>query len=129
MAEKISRFEDLVAWQKARAFCANVHRLTSSGRLEKNFGFRDQIQRAAVSVMSNLAEGFDRASRREFHKFIVVAKGSCAEVRSLLYVALDAGFVGKEDFHAALRDAEELARILAGLRSAVSRQIPVAKVK
>lgn len=59
MAEKISRFEDLVAWQKARAFCANVHRLTSAVRLEKNFGFRDQIQRAADSVMSNLAEGFD----------------------------------------------------------------------
>lgn len=129
MAEKISRFEDLIAWQKARAFCANIHRLTASGRLEKNYGFRDQIQRAAVSIMSNLAEGFDRASRKEFHKFIVVAKGSCAEVRSLLYVALDAGFVSEEDFHAAMRDALELARILAGLRSAVSRQIPPAKVK
>ena len=129
MAEKISRFEDLIAWQKARAFCANVHRLTAAGRLEKNYGFRDQIQRAAVSIMSNLAEGFDRASRKEFHKFIVVAKGSCAEVRSLLYVALDAGLVSQADFHAAMRDAQELARILAGLRSAVSRQISTAKVK
>jgi len=129
MTEKISRFEDLIAWQKARAFCANVHRLTASGRLEKNYGFRDQVQRAAVSIMSNLAEGFDRASRKEFHKFIVVAKGSCAEVRSLLYVALDAGLMSKEDFHVAMRDAQELARILAGLRSAVSRQIPPAKVK
>ena len=129
MAEKISRFEDLTAWQKARAFCANVHRLTSAGELQKNYGFRDQIQRAAVSIMSNLAEGFDRASRKEFHKFIVVAKGSCAEVRSLLYVALDAGLISKEDFHAAMRDAQELARILAGLRTAVSRQIPPPKVK
>jgi len=129
MTEKISRFKDLIAWQKARAFCANVHRLTASGRLEKNYGFRDQVQRAAVSIMSNLAEGFDRASRKEFHKFIVVAKGSCAEVRSLLYVALDAGLMSKEDFHVAMRDAQELARILAGLRSAVSRQIPPAKVK
>ena len=129
MAEKISRFEDLIAWQKARAFCANVHRLTSAGELQKNYGFRDQIQRAAVSIMSNLAEGFDRASRKEFHKFIVVAKGSCAEVRSLLYVALDAGLISKEDFHAAMRDAQELARILAGLRTAVSRQIPPPKVK
>jgi len=129
MAEKISRFEDLIAWQKARAFCANVHRLTSAGELQKNYGFRDQIQRAAVSIMSNLAEGFDRASRKEFHKFIVVAKGSCAEVRSLLYVAVDAGLISKEDFHAAMRDAQELARILAGLRTAVSRQIPPQKVK
>ena len=80
-------------------------------------------------MMSNLAEGFDRASRKEFHKFIVVAKGSCTEVRSLLYVALDAGLVSKEDFHAAMGDAQELARILAGLRSAVSRQISTAKVK
>ena len=129
MAEKIIRLEDLIAWQKARVFCANVHRLTAVGRLQGNYGFRDQIQRAAVSMMSNLAEGFDRASRKEFHKFIVVAKGSCAEVRSLLYVALDAGLVSKEDFHAAMRDAQELARILAGLRSAVSRQISTAKVK
>ena len=129
MAEKISRFEDLIAWQKARAFCSNVHRLTAAGRLEKNYGFRDQIQRAAVSIMSNLAEGFDRASRKEFHKFIVVAKGSCAEVRSLLYVALNAGLVSKEDYLAAMRDAQELARILAGLRSAVSRQIFTTKVK
>ena len=79
--------------------------------------------------MSNLPKGFDRASGKEFHKFIVVAKGSCAEVRSLLYVALDAGLVSKKDFHAAMRDAQELARILAGLRSAVSRQISTAKVK
>ena len=129
MAEKVSRFEDLIAWQKARAFCANVHRLTAVDRLQRNYGFRDQIQRAAVSIMSNLAEGFDRASRKEFHKFIVVAKGSCAEVRSLLYVALDAGLVRKADYHAAMRDAQELARILAGLRSAVSRQISKTKIK
>jgi len=124
MAEKISRFEDLIAWQKARAFCANVHRLTASGRLEKNYGFRDQIQRAAVSIMSNLAEGFERASRKDFHKFIVIAKGSCAEARSLFYVALDADLITKADFHKASKDAEELARILGGLRSAVSKQIP-----
>jgi len=124
MAEKISRFEDLIAWQKARAFCANVHRLTASGRLEKNYGFRDQIQRAAVSIMSNLAEGFERASRKDFHKFIVIAKGSCAEARSLFYVALDAGLITRPDFQAAMKDAEELARILGGLRSAVSKQIP-----
>ena len=75
-SDKISRFEDLVAWQKARELARDIYRVTDEGRFGKDFALRDQIRRASVSVLSNLAEGFDRASRGEFHQFLVIAKGS-----------------------------------------------------
>ena len=89
--KKVRRFEDLIAWQKARDLTKRIYSLTQQGGFERDYGLRDQIRRAAVSVMSNLAEGFDRAGRSEFHQFLVIAKGSSAEVRSHLYVALDVG--------------------------------------
>jgi four helix bundle protein len=84
----VKRFEDLVAWQKARELARVVYDATTQGGFAKDFGLRDQITRAAISVMSNLAEGFERESRTEFHQYIVVAKASCAEVRSDLYLAV-----------------------------------------
>ncbi len=120
--EKIRRFEDLVAWRKARKLAAEIYRVTSEGRFSKDFGLRDQIRRASVSVMSNLAEGFDRGGRGEFHKFLVIAKGSCAEVRSQLYVALDAHYLSQELFEKLSNMAEEVSRIINGLRSAVQKQ-------
>ena len=119
---KVRRFEDLVAWQKARKLTAEIYRVTSEGRFSKDFGLRDQIRRASVSVMSNLAEGFDRGGRGEFHQFLVIAKGSCAEVRSQLYVALDAHYLSQELFEKLLDMAEELSRVINGLRSAVQKQ-------
>jgi len=119
---KVERFEDLIAWQKARELTNEVYRTTNEGRFSKDFGLRDQIRRAAVSVMSNLAEGFDRAGRKEFHQFLVVAKGSCAEVRSQLYVALDVGYVSQTEFDRLREQSEEVARIIGGLRASVARQ-------
>jgi len=118
----ISRFEDLIAWQKARELTREIYAVTGSGEFSRDFGLRDQIRRASVSVMSNLAEGFDRASRADFHRFIVIAKGSCAEVRAQLYVALDAGYINRE-MAAKLHDmATEVSRILAGLRKSVEKK-------
>lgn len=119
---KIDRFEDLIAWQKARELTNEIYRTTSEGRFCRDFGLRDQIRRAAVSVMSNLAEGFDRAGRKEFHQFLVVAKGSCAEVRSQLYVAFDVGYISGAEFENLHVMAKELARIIGGLRASVARQ-------
>ena len=82
---------------------------------------RDQIQRATVSIMSNIAEGFERAGRGEFHQFLVVAKGSCAEVRSQLYIALDVGYISADQFEKVLAEAEEVARIIGGLRAALKK--------
>ena len=119
---KVERFEDLVAWQKARALTKEIYSITNERAFGKDFGLRDQIRRASVSIMSNLAEGFDRGGRAEFHQFIVVAKASCAEVRSQLYVAQDTGYLSDEVFQRLFNMTEVLGRILSGLRSAVQKQ-------
>ena len=120
--QKIERFEDLVAWQKARTLTRKIYEVTNDGAFAKDFGLRDQIRRAAVSVMSNLAEGFARGGRAEFHQFLVVAKGSCAELQSQLYIAMDVGHIAQSAFQALMTETEELQRIIAGLRSAVQKQ-------
>jgi four helix bundle protein len=122
MGGKVERFEDLIAWQKARQLTVEIYRITAQGEFARDFGLRDQIRRAAVSVMSNIAEGFDRGSRGEFHQFLVVAKASCAEVRSQLYVALDVGYIVQEIFSNLNSSTDELSRIIGGLRAAVQKQ-------
>jgi len=119
---KIERFEDLIAWQKARELTRAIYEVTRQGAFAKDFGLSGQIQRAAVSIMSNIAEGFERGGRGEFHQFLSTAKASCAEVRSQLYVALDVGYLDKTTFDRLLQQAEEVARIVGGLRVSVQRQ-------
>jgi four helix bundle protein len=119
---KVERFEDLIAVQKARQLTAEIYRVGVQGDFSRDFGLRDQICRAAVSVMSNIAEGYDRGSRGEFHQFLVVAKASCAEVRSQLYVAQDVGYIVQEVFGNLNGSTDELSRILGGLRAAVQKQ-------
>ena len=121
MSAGIRRFEDLIAWQKARALTKTVYLLTATESFSRDFGLRDQIQRAAVSIMSNIAEGFERAGKAEFHQFLVIAKGSCAEVRSQLYVALDTGYLNNDQFEKARSQAEEVGRIIGGLRASLKR--------
>lgn len=120
--KKAERFEDLVAWQKARELTNQIYSFTNKVPFSKDFGLRDQIRRASVSIMSNLAEGFERGGRSEFHQFVVIAKGSCAEVRSQLYVALDVGYITQEQFDQLYNLAIEVSRIIGGLRSALQKQ-------
>ena len=124
---KVTKFEDLIAWQKARTLTELIYRESSSGEFAKDWGLRDQMRRASVSIMSNVAEGFERGGRAEFRQFLVIAKGSCAEVRAQLYVALDAGYLDKERFSEIYAVAEETGRIVNGLRAAVERQRDEAK--
>jgi four helix bundle protein len=119
---KVERFEDLIAWQKARELTKRIYEVTRQGDFSKDFGLKDQIQRAAVSIMSNIAEGFERGGRAEFHQFLSTAKASCAEVRSQLYVALDAGHLSQSAFNQLQSLAEEVAKILGGLRASVQKQ-------
>ena len=81
----IQNFEDLEIWKEARGLTQAIYRLTRDSRFSKDFGLRDQIQRAAISIMSNIAEGFERGGNQEFIQFLYVAKGSCGEVRSQLH--------------------------------------------
>ena len=122
MSNKIERFEDLIAWQKARTLTARIYEITEQGRFGRDYGLKDQIRRAAVSVMSNIAEGFERARPSEFHQFLSVAKASCAELRSQLYVALDARYMSDEAFHDLMSMAIEVGRIVGGLRAGVERK-------
>ena len=119
---RVERFEDLIAWQKARDLTRAIYQITRNGTFAKDFGLSGQIQRAAVSTMSNLAEGFERGGRGEFHQFLSTAKASCAEVRSHLYVALDVGYLDRSSFDTLLAQAEEVGRIVGGLRSSVQKQ-------
>src|SRR5579863_4231919 len=118
----IERFEDLIAWQKARALTAEIYRATRSPGFKHDFGLCGQIQRAAVSIMSNIAEGFERNRPKEFHQFLSTAKASCAEVRSHLYVALDVEYIDQIRFQGLFAGAEEVARLVGGLRAAVERR-------
>ncbi|MGH2353723.1 MAG: four helix bundle protein [Chloroflexota bacterium] len=122
MSSRIERFEDFVAWQRARLLTAHIYRITASESLARDFSLRDQMRRAAVSIMSNIAEGFERGRDAEFHHFLSIAKASCAEVRSQLYVALDAGYICQDDFDTLLVDAEEVGRVIGGLRASVERR-------
>jgi four helix bundle protein len=122
MSKKIERFEDFVAWQKARKLTADIYRVTSEGRFSRDFSLRDQIRRAAVSSMSNIAEGFERGRPAEFHQFLSIAKGSCAELRNQLYVALDVGYLPQQTFEVLMTKAIEVGNILGGLRLAVERR-------
>jgi four helix bundle protein len=119
---KVQRFEDLIAWQKARELTNKIYSLTSKGLFAKDFGLREQIQRAAVSIMSNIAEGFERGSASEFHQFLTIAKASCAEVRSQLYVGLDIGYITKDEFEQTIGLADELGKIIGGLKKSVKKQ-------
>ena len=93
------RFEAIEAWQKARILTKEVYNATATGNFARDFGLRDQIRRAAVSVMYNIAEGFERGGNKEFQQFLSQAKGSAGEVRAQLYVTLDAGFLPQEEFN------------------------------
>ena len=122
MGSEIRAFEDLIAWQKARALCAAVYSATCEGTFARDFPLRDQIRRAAISVMSNIAEGFERGKPTEFHQFLCIAKASCAELRSQLYTALDAKHLDQADFDALMYLAAETGRVIGGLRRSVEQR-------
>lgn len=100
----------------------DIYAVTEQGSFAKDFGLKDQIRRAEVSIVSNIAEGFERGRSAEFHQFLSVAKGSCAELRAQLYVALDAGHLKQDTFDKLSLEAIEVSRIIGGLRAAVQRQ-------
>ena len=111
---RIERFEDIDAWKKARELTKIIYEVTAQGKLGADFSLRDQLRRAAVSIMANIAEGFEREGNKEFRQFLAVAKGSVGEVKSLLYVALDAGLTSSEQFQRISALADEASRLLAG---------------
>jgi four helix bundle protein len=119
---RVNQFEDLEVWQKARDLAVDVYRVTRSGEFGKDWGLRDQIRRAAVSVMSNIAEGFDRYSRPEFRQFLSVAHGSAGEVRSQLHLARALGYLSDAEFMRLHDTCLRINRMIAAMRSSLSRK-------
>ena len=116
---KVERFEDLRAWRESRALAARIHRVVSTGTFARDFSFRNQLWAAALSVPSNIAEGFERFGPREFLHFLSIAKASCAEVRSDLYTAFDVGHIDELTMNSLLAEANECAGTIGKLRASV----------
>ena len=117
----IERFEDIDSWQKAGELTRIIYQHSNAGQFAKDFGLRDQIRGASVSIMSNIAEGFERGGNRELRQFLSTAKGSCGEVRSQLYVALDQNYIVTADFDEMYQMTEEISRWTSGFMRYLSR--------
>ncbi len=119
----IKRFEDIRAWQEGRALTKAIYFLSKvSPGLRRDRRLREQMQAASVSIMSNIAEGFSRRTAKEFIQFLFVAKGSAAEIQSLLYVSVDQEYLGRTEFSELYNKAEEVARIISGFISSLMRR-------
>jgi four helix bundle protein len=115
----IRRFEDIEAWQKARAFVSSIYTISGQGRLERDFALRDQIRKAVISVPSNIAEGFERFRPRELKQFLSIAKASCAEVRTQIYLAYDIGYIDDATLNALQKEGQNVSRCIMLFHSSI----------
>jgi len=111
---KIDRFEDIEAWKEARNLVNTIYNISNEGLFSKDFSLKNQIRGASVSVMSNIAEGFDRGTNREFTQFLIVARASASEVKSQLYIALDRNYIDKNEFDTVYQQATKVISIIDG---------------
>ncbi len=117
--QRVRTFEDLLVWQMGIELVKQVYVLTASGLFGKDFGLRDQIRRSSVSIPTNIAEGFERGSRKEYLNFLNIAKGSAGEVRSLLYVALEVGYLPTDSYHELREQVTKISAYLFNHRKAI----------
>ncbi len=108
---KIEKFEDIIAWQRGKTSAIDIYQ---SFKLCRDYSFRDQIQRATISISNNIAEGFERQSNKELVKFLYISKGSCAEVRSMLYIAMKLKYINRSNFDKFYSASREISMILSG---------------
>ncbi|UCH64889.1 MAG: four helix bundle protein [Ignavibacterium sp.] len=111
---KIEKFEDIKSWKKARELVKLIYGITKDGMFSKDFGLRDQIQRASVSIMSNIAEGFDSGTQKSFINFLNYSYRSTSEVQSLLYVASDLNYITQEQFVDLYNRSKEIKKLIGG---------------
>src|SRR5687768_14806277 len=120
MGKLVRRFEDLVAWQRAMDLACLVYEFSSTGPCSRDYGFSDQIHRSAISISSNIAEGFERNSRPDFRRFLAIAKASCGELRSQIHLALRLKYISKDAHEFAIAMAEELSLKIGRLRASLA---------
>jgi four helix bundle protein len=117
MGTTITSFEDIIAWQKARELNKEVYLITNNELLARDFSLKDQIRRSSVSVMSNIAEGYERRGDKEFLRFLTIAKSSGAELKSLMFAALDIGYIAEEEFLKIVRLIDETSKLIQGFKT------------
>jgi four helix bundle protein len=120
-------FEEIEVWQRGRELVKQVYGASRTGEFFRDFGLRDQIRRAGVSIMANIAEGFERGSRKQFLQYLVIAKASAAEVRCHLYVALDQGYINTEQAASLFDRVTEVSKMIAGLMRHLHSLPPTSK--
>ena len=111
---RIKNFEEIEAWKRARELTKLIYRISSHVDFNKDWGLKDQIRRAAISVMSNIAEGFDSSSKLEFIRFLGISRRSASEIQSQLYVAVDQGYIQQDDFKNIYKETEEIRKMITG---------------
>ena len=111
----VKKFEDLQVWQKSRAVNVQIYKLSNKNTFSRDFALRDQIRRAAISIVSNIAEGFERNGNKEFNQFLSIAKGSAGEIRAQLYIAKDLEYITEEEFNDTMSSLAEVSKMLSGL--------------
>lgn len=112
---QINTFEEIIAWQKARTFNKRVYEITSNEFFKKDFDLARQLRRASVSISSNISEGFERNTDKEFIHFLYIAKGSSVEIRSQLYLALDLNYVTQKEFETLFFEITTISKLISGL--------------
>jgi four helix bundle protein len=117
---KIKKFEDIESWKKTRRLTNEIYQTTGTGKFARDFGLKDQIRRASISILSNIAEGFERGGDKEFLQFLAMAKGSCGEVRAPLYIALDQGYLAREVFEGLSKNTVEIGQLISGFMKYLS---------
>ena len=122
---KIERFEDIQAWQKDRELNKEIYGITKSSNFSKDFSLKDQIRRASVSIMANIAEGFGRRSKKEFMNFLNIAHASAAEVQCHLYIALDQNYIGRKDFESLYGNTEGVSKMIQGFMNYLKKCVGV----
>ena len=117
----VKRFEDLDAWKEARKLIREIYDCSKKSGFVKDFALRDQVRRAAISIMSNIAEGFERGADKEFVQFLSIAKGSCGEVRAQCFVALDQSYITRPQFESLYKQCRAVNQLLSGLIAYLTR--------
>jgi four helix bundle protein len=114
---KIEKFEDIIAWKKAMELCDLIYTCTNKEKFSKDFGLKDQIRRSSVSVVSNIAEGFEREGKNQFVYFLIIAKGSAGELRTQIYIAKNQNYITQEEFNSLNSKVIEVSKTIGGFIS------------
>ena len=118
----IKKFEEIESWKKARSLVSEVYNISQSIHFKKDFSLKDQIIRAAVSIISNIAEGFDSGTNKSFVRYLNISLGSASEVKSILYVALDQNYITNDKFNELYEKCDEIKRLITGLKKYLTKQ-------